>query len=317
MKVFISGAGGFTGHYLIDELYKNSDIEDPEIFGLRHRTRVGTEDINYEIVEGDLLDYSRIESLISEISPDIIIHLAGLTKGTTAELLKVNIAGTENLLNAIHHSGISPRILITSSSAEYGYQGDYPIDESAKIMPLSPYGISKAGLSLLSLMYLRKYSLPICIVRPFNLVGPGQKKDFFCGNLIAQFIACDRGNQDEITLVNPESRRDYTDVRDVVRAYRQLLFHPDYDTVCRGKIFNIGSGRSYSVFDTFGIIEEIMGKTYKYKILPSAGDLIPGQICDYGLINRTTGWKPTISFADSLKDMVEGRKINSQIIGRH
>jgi GDP-4-dehydro-6-deoxy-D-mannose reductase len=304
MKILVTGVGGFTGHYLIDEFIRN-DGHSHEIFGLHHQRAPQKENIGYQPVHGDLCDYSCMESIISELSPEIIVHLAGLTRGTTSDLLTVNIAGTENLLNAVNHSGINPRILVISSSAEYGYQGDTPITESARVQPVTTYGISKAGLSFLSLMHAQKQKMRICIARPFNLVGPGQNEDFLCGTLISQFNAYDLGKQDTIRLFNPESRRDYSDVRDVVRAYHNLVFHANYDTLCRGRIFNIGSGTSYSVFDTFRILENIKGKSYQYEIQPSQEDIIPNQVCNYNLINQVCGWRPWISFSDSLKDMVK------------
>jgi GDP-4-dehydro-6-deoxy-D-mannose reductase len=312
MRLFITGAAGFTGRFLIDEFLNNFHNEI-EIYGLIHKSKNFKKKQNKCFyIEGDLLDRTRINHIISEICPDYIIHLAGLNRGTTADLFNVNVIGTENILNAVLQSVSSPRILIVGSSAEYGYSGEDPISETTPIRPLSIYGISKAASSMIAFLHYKKYQEQICVVKPFNIIGPGQNKDFFCGNLISQIEAYRNGEINLIELFNPDSRRDYIDVRDVVRAYRQLLCHEDFSNTCNGKIFNIGSGHCYSVRETFELVNSIIDEKFLFNIQTiDNGDLIPSQICDYGFIKRTTGWEPTIPFIDSLRDMIKENNITA------
>lgn len=305
MRLFITGAAGFTGRYLIDE-FVNNFHQEIEIYGLVHRYRTSEGQKGCHYVEGDLLNSDRMDQIISDISPDYIVHLAGINRGTTADLFNVNVVGTENVLNAVLRAAITPRILTVGSSAEYGYQGDDPIRENAPIQPLSTYGISKAASSMLAFLYMKKYRMGICIAKPFNITGPGQTKDFFCGNLISKILAFESGESDRIELINPESKRDYIDIRDVVRAYCQLICHPDFFSTCVGKLFNIGSGSNYSVMESFQIVEGIMGKKYPYHIMSSSQrDIIPSQRADFSFINAITGWQPKIKFSDSLRDMIK------------
>jgi nucleoside-diphosphate-sugar epimerase len=304
MRLLITGSTGFSGRYLVDDFFKNFN-QEIEIFGLVNKFRIANNRNKCHYIEGDLLDSQRINSIIADISPDLIVHLAGVNRGTLNELFNVNVIGTDNLLNAVHKADITPRILMVGSSAEYGYQGDIAINETMPVRPLSPYGISKTASSMLAVLYRKKYQLEICIAKPFNLTGPGQTKDLFCGNLISKILSYEHGDIDRIELINPDSKRDYVDVRDVVRAYRQLICHSDFEDVCSGNIFNVGSGSSYSVLDTFNLIKRIRGVEYQYEAKNSISpDLVPSQLCDWSSLYKTIHWQPEIPFMDSLRDMI-------------
>lgn len=304
MNLLVTGASGFTGRHLLRELGLEPETS-LAIFSL-YRSREPQVLLNSTNIRCDLTDYGQISKIIEDVRPDGIIHLAALNRGPLDALLTQNVVSTGNLFEAIHQAELSPRVIVAGSSAEYGYQGRIPIDENAPLRPMSLYGVSKAASSNLVLFYHRRYQIPTAIVRPFNLIGPGQSEDYLVGRLIAQMRQYDRGEIDSITLRNVDSGRDFIDVRDVVKAYLAILLHPDFDEVCSGKAFNVGSGRSTSVLSVFRILETMRGKEDPYELVTGPEpELIPDQVCDSGLIRRTVGWTPEITLESSLRDMVD------------
>lgn len=313
MKLLITGASGFTGRHLLREL--DQEFETPlDVFSLyqSHEPEVVRNSTNLQC---DLTDYRQISGIAEEIRPDLIIHLAAQNRGQLEELLIQNVVSTGNLFEAVHQAGLSTRVLAVGSSAEYGYQGDAPINETAPLRPMSMYGISKAAASHLVLFYHRKYQIPAAIVRPFNLIGPGQSDAYFIGKLLGQMQQYDRGEIDQIQLKNADSERDFIDVRDAVKAYLAVLLHPDFDAFCSGKVFNAGSGRSTSVLEVFRLVKEISGKEYPFdKAQSSEKEMIPVQICDNSNINAVTTWKPEIALRKSLRDMILFKSFNAKDI---
>lgn len=303
MKLLITGASGFTGRHLLHRLGLEPETR-VDIFSL-YRSREPRVLQNSMNVLCDLTDYGQISKIIEDVRPDGIIHLAALNRGPLEDLLTQNAVSTGNLFEAIHQAELSPRVLVAGSSAEYGYQGDAPIAETAPLQPMSMYGVSKAAASHLALLCQRKHGIPVAIVRPFNLIGPGQSGDYFAGRLIDQMRQYDRNEIDSITLRNVDSRRDYVDVRDVVKAYLAVLLHPEFDSVCSGKVFNVGSGKSTSVLEVFRLINEISGKEYPFDVVQSSEkELIPVQTCDNSNIHAVTAWRPEIPLRRSLRDMI-------------
>lgn len=302
MNLLITGASGFTGRHLLRELTQK--FEDPPCSFSLYQSHEPESTRNSTNLPCDLTDFRQISGIVEEIRPELIIHLAALNRGPLDALLTQNVVSTGNLLEAVHQAGMSTRVLAVGSSAEYGYQGRIPIDENAPLRPMSIYGISKAASSHLVLYYRRKYQIPAAIVRPFNLIGPGQSDAYFVGKLLGQMQQYDRGEIERIQLRNADSERDFIDVRDAVKAYLAVLLHPDFDDVCSGKVFNVGSGRSTSVLSVFRILEEIKGKKYPHEITDGPEpEAIPSQLCDFRLIHQTVGWAPEFSLESSLRDM--------------
>jgi nucleoside-diphosphate-sugar epimerase len=302
MKVLITGTSGFTGNHMISYLAKTD--KRYELFGL-FKSNVKITPIECNFIKCDLTCGDMVDSIISEIEPEIIINLAGKNHGTLEELLTINVIGTKNLLNAAHNLNKKPRVLIIGSSAEYGYSGTKPISENAPVNPISEYGISKLSSTFLSLNYHKSKGLPVTVIRPFNLLGPGQPETFVCGRLVKQI--CKIGNipSSSISLSRINSRRDFIDVRDAVRAFWMVISHPHFEKKCAGNIFNLGSGKAHSVAEIFNCICSIKNQKYSTTILHDGiPELIPTQICDHTYLTKTTGWLPSISFEKSLQDMV-------------
>jgi GDP-4-dehydro-6-deoxy-D-mannose reductase len=149
----------------------------------------------------------------------------------------------------------------------------------------------------------------VAMIRPFNLVGPGQSASFVCGGIIQQAIQIEQGKKEFIDLLEITSCRDFIDVRDAVAAYWTLLSHPDFEQVCSGKAFNIGSGQSYSISDVIECIEEITGKNYAVHLSEQCPRIpIPTQRSDNTRIREITGWSPEIELKKSLSDMLDAAR---------
>lgn len=306
MNVLVTGAAGFTGTHLADLL---STIPGVEMTGL---VRPGSSHPcapGFLLVRADLLDRDGLHAALSENRPDAVVHLAGLNQGAFDELIRTNVIGTKNLLDAIADLNPACRVLVVSSSAVYGYAGDAPLSEETPARPLSEYGISKLAQDALAQMYHDRFGNGIAVARPFNLVGPGQPDSFICGRIIRQVVGIEQGRLDEIDLLETSSRRDFIDVRDAVRAYYALISHAGFHGECAGKTFNIGSGKSTSIREVIGSIEGITGRRYHVRLpdIPPA-ITIPGQKSDNGKITALTGWEPAIPLERSLLDMLRAER---------
>lgn len=299
MRIFITGITGFSGQALLSHI-REQGPGSHEIFGLVRKET--TPDPGYHPVPGDLSDRPRIQEILSFVRPDCILHLAGTIRGTLPQMLADNVCNTENLLLAAVESGISPFIVAIGSAAEYGYQGTDPIPENAPVFPVSIYGITKAAQTSVSAYYCRKAEIPLCIVRTFNLIGPGQTPANVCGTIVHQMVARKRGLIDRVFLQGSDSSRDYIDVRDAVRAYWMLAKKPR-EYFGQHVIVNVGSGRSYSVSEIVAIVEEIAGVPANCILAGELPDFIPDQIGDIRKITRDVGWTPAIPMQTSLADM--------------
>lgn len=304
MKVLVTGASGFTGHYLIKHLLSLFEGA-PQLWGIsRSAPQFSLKGCTY--MQADLNQRNQIDTIIKQIAPDAVIHLAGLNRGSLTELLHANVINTENLLEAVRNNVHDARILVVGSSAEYGSAGDSPISEDVPLHPIGSYGISKMAEDLLAHQYFAAHNLNVAVARPFNLIGPGQSDSFVCGRLTHQATEIRNGMRDAFELGGGDARRDFVDVRDVVDAYWKLISHENFKERVAGRAFNIGSGRSYSISDVIQEISMIIGKSYPvYMPLSPMRELVPVQIADNSLIERETGWSPSIPFCRSLKEMIE------------
>jgi GDP-4-dehydro-6-deoxy-D-mannose reductase len=307
MKLLVTGASGFTGTALIRFLAPDKDIQ---ITGLARnvpsRPYPGG-DITW--VAADLLNRDRIFTLVSSVKPDTIIHLAGLNRGSAADLFMTNVCGTQHLIEVISSTNPDCRVLITSSSAAYGYPGSSPITEESPFQPLTEYGAAKAAQDNLALMHYRERGINLTIARPFNLTGPGQADTFLCGKIIRQIVEFEQGKRDSLDLLETQSARDFIDVRDVVRAYWALVTHPRFEEDCTGKAFNIGSGRSCPISEVIATLEKITGVKYPVNLPTDPQQItIPSQQSDISRIYNVTGWKPEIPLKKTLQDMLEAER---------
>lgn len=298
---FITGINGFVGKYLSELLLSKGF----EVYGIDRSDSIENNKINYFRV--DLLDSNKIKQIIEKIKPEIIFHLAGFSSVKKSfeqpEICKkINITGTKNLLDAILDSDINPKILIISSADVYGIPKSTPILETAEINPTSPYAESRKEQEELCLEYYNKYNLNIIISRSFPHIGPGQQPIFVTSDFAKQIAEIEKGIKEPIIKVgNIEARRDFTDVRDIVRAYLLAV------QKCKsGEIYNICSNNLYS-------IKEILDKLLSFskinikieldsaKIRPNDIPVLQG---DNSKFKQQTKWSPKISIEKTLKDIL-------------
>lgn len=239
-KILVTGANGFTGKYFIERAIE----EGYECVGLLQSEPTDGFDCRY--VVADLQNLESLESTLSKVDFDYIVHLAAISfvaHGDVKEIYTVNLIGTLNLLTALERTQKSiKKILIASSANIYGSNISLPLDESDKPMPVNDYAISKYSMELA--VRSRASSFPKTIVRPFNYTGVGQSNNF----LIPKIVDAFKQKQPTLELGNLDVSRDFSDVRDVVEAYIGLLQSTE-----ENEIYNVCSGKPVSLFE---IIDE-------------------------------------------------------------
>ena len=311
-KVFITGISGFAGSHLAEYLVSrgNCDIIGTYLSkdSLDNLARVKDA---ISLVKVNLTNEEKVFDLIESLRPDFIFHLAALP--STADSFKIpaptienNVVAELNLLSAIKDSNLlNTKILIVSSAEIYGLvkKEDLPIDEETKLMPTSPYAVSKITQDFLGLQYCLSYNLKIIRVRPFNHIGPRQSPNFVVADFAKDISEIEKGKRKPILHVgNLESKRDFTDVRDMVRAYTIALEKGKF-----GEVYNIGSGVSYRISDILRKL--ILLSKAKITILSDKSLFRPIDnpelVCDASKFKRLTNWKPEIRLSTTLKDTLD------------
>jgi len=311
MRVLITGITGFVGSHLVD--YLLAKHESIEIYGI-HRWRSRTENIDnvvdkLHLVECDIRDSSSVRNVVDIIKPDRIFHLAAQSFVPTswhapAETISTNIIGNLNIFEAVRQSGFNPRILVAGSSEEYGlvYENELPIKEENSLRPLSPYAVSKVGQDLLAYQYFMSYQVDVVRSRAFNHTGPRRGYVFVSSNFAKQFADIEKGkNEPVIYTGNLAARRDFTDVRDMVRAYWLAI-----EKCEAGEVYNICSGKDYSIKQILDILMSFTNVKIEIKqdpkrMRPSDVPVLRG---DNSKFCKKTGWKPEIPFEQTLLDIL-------------
>jgi GDP-4-dehydro-6-deoxy-D-mannose reductase len=311
MKVLVTGVTGFAGSHLVDYLLT---LKGVEVWGiLRWRSR--TENIEHfqdkiRLVECDLRDASSVRDVIDEVRPERIFHLAAQSFVPTSwtapsESLTTNVIGQLHLFEAVRKLGIKPRIQLACSSEQYGmvHESELPIRETNPLRPLSPYAVSKVGQDMLGYQYWMSYHIPIVRTRGFNHEGPRRGPVFVCSDFAKQIADIEKGRQAPVIRVgNLDARRDFSDVRDVVRAYWLALEKAE-----PGEVYNIASGKCWTIRE---MLDMLLGMTQvKVKIEQEPSRMRPSDVPvllgDSSKFQKATGWKPTIPFEQTLRDLLE------------
>ena len=320
MKVLITGITGMVGSHLADYIAGNHP--DVEVFGLvRWRSPLdnirGSLD-NITLVQGELRDLSSMISVIDEVRPDKIFHLAAQSFVPTSyhspgDTFAVNINGSVNLLDAIRNIGIDPIIHMCSSAEVYGQVDEtmIPITENTPFNPASPYAVSKVGQDLLGSQYYITYGMKIIRTRMFTHSGP-RRGDFFAESSFAKQIAeIELGViPNPVKVGNLDSVRTYADVRDAVRAYWALLEH-----CAAGDVYNIGGERTLSIGEVFNILKTFAKVPVEYEIDPEL--LRPAdvtlQIPESAKFLEKTGWKPVYTLEQTLEDLLNYHRLRTKM----
>ncbi len=261
------------------------------------------------LFRGDLRDYKSVSVILARTKPDLIFHLAAQSSVSASwrepwATLESNIRFQLNILQAVVDLGLEPRILVVGSNEEYGRVSpdELPITEANPLRPDNPYGVSKVAQDMLGLQYHLSHGLPIIRVRPFNHIGPRQDERFVAPAFAKQIAEIEAGLRPPVVKVgNLEAERDFTDVRDVVRAYWLILEEGE-----PGEVYNIGSGVPHSIqelLDTLLSLSEVEIAVEQDPTRMRPSD-VPISYCDYSKLWECTGWEPTISFEESLRDVL-------------
>lgn len=298
MKTLITGIGGFVGPYLKTCLEK----EGHEIFGFERNRRENSKNIYY----GDILNSEDIQKAITQTTPDFIVHLAGFSSAKKSfnepELCRrINVEGTKNLIESCLKLKKKTRVLIISSAEIYGKPQKSLITEEHPLNPESPYGKSRLDQEKLVQTYMDR--MEMVISRSFNHTGPGQQPLFVVSNFAMQVVEVEKGLRPPTIFVgNLESVRDFTDVRDIVNAYRKAL-----EQGKPSETYNICSGKGYKMQEILDRLVELSG--VKVKIVNDKDRMrssdIPVLIGSYRKFEKITGWKPNIPFEKTLSDMLD------------
>ncbi|CAM5235653.1 NAD-dependent epimerase/dehydratase family protein [Rhodanobacter lindaniclasticus] len=251
LRVLLTGRNGFTGHYIAAEL----ESAGHEVFGL---DRLEGDDK----VHVDLLDRDAVRTAVDNIAPDVVIHLAAIAfvaHGDVDAIYRVNIVGTRNLLDALAATPVQPRLVVLASSANvYGNADIEPITEAVPPAPVNDYAVSKLAMEYAARLWMDR--LPIVVVRPFNYTGVGQSKQFLIPKIVDHF----QRKAQVIELGNTAVARDFSDVRDVARAYLAIVRAAPV-----GEVLNICSGVGYSLDDVLGMMAEIAGYRIRVEVNPA------------------------------------------------
>jgi GDP-4-dehydro-6-deoxy-D-mannose reductase len=312
MKALITGITGFAGSYLAEHLLsaKKYEISGTYLFE-ESLSNVKYAKGKLNLIKADLSEQKTVFEIIKDVSPDVIFHLAALTSPADSfksptKTLTNNISLQINLMEAVRENNLlNTKILIVSSGEIYGIvkKENLPIDEETPFVPTNPYSVSKIAQDFLGLTYFLSYNLNIIRVRPFNHIGPGQSSRFVVSSFSKQIAEIEKSKREPVLHVgNLEAKRDFTNVKDMVRAYDLAV-----DKGKCGEVYNIGSGMSYKMSD---ILDKLISmssskiRIEKDEALFRPND-IPDLICDAGKFTKLTGWKPQISIETTLKDTLD------------
>jgi GDP-4-dehydro-6-deoxy-D-mannose reductase len=291
MKALVTGASGFVGRHLLGHLRANGD------------DAVGVDR------ECDVTDVKSVLAVLESVQPDAIYHLAALTAvgaswSNPVEYTRVNVLGTKNVLDAAHEVVPAASVVIVSSADVYGVVApeDLPLVETFRVAPANPYASSKVEVEHVARDLVRERNQRIVIARPFNHVGPGQSTDFVVPAIANRLLQAVADGVDEIVVGDLSTRRDFSDVRDVVRAYRLLVVHG-----LSSEVYNIASGVDVELFD---IAQRLVEAIAPHVRLITDESLIrpvevPVSCGSYEKLRRATKWRPTIALDVSLRDVID------------
>jgi GDP-4-dehydro-6-deoxy-D-mannose reductase len=311
MKVLITGITGMAGSHLAAHLLQMGGYD---IHGtLRWRSPKGNitffeKDIGLHLCE--LRDPHSVSRLLKSVKPDIIFHFAAQSSveqswNSPQDTILNNITPELNLFESIRLLDLlDTKVLIPGSSEEYGlvYESELPVSELNPLRPTSPYGVSKMMQSALGFQYFHNYGLKIVRTRSFNHTGPGRSEVFVTSSFAKQIAEIELGMKEPVIRVgNLSAKRDFSDIRDIVKAYvlAVKLGEP-------GEVYNLGAGISYSIRDILGMLLDMSGLDITIqedpeRLRPSD---VPELRCDFSKFNRVTGWMPEIPIQKTLEDLL-------------
>ena len=314
LDALVTGAGGFVGNYLVQEL-------------LHYHAHVGATKLpkeyikckNCDILDMDLTKEYEVRKILELHRPAQIYHLAAQSSvavsWTDPDLtIDVNMKGTLHLLNAIRSiENYTPRILLVGSSEEYGYlENACPVNEQTTLHPANIYAVTKVCQNMIGNIYVKAYGMDVLMVRAFNHIGVGQSPVFVASDFVLQIAEIEAGLRAPLMRVgNLEAKRDFSDVRDIVRAYRLLMQNGH-----TGETYNVGSGSAVAIQELLSILLGL--STESIIVEQDAAKMRPAEIAciqaDIQKLQAHTGWKPEFTLEETLQTMLYHERRNFGIL---
>jgi GDP-4-dehydro-6-deoxy-D-mannose reductase len=292
VRVLITGAAGFAGSHLA-----------------RACRQAGDDVVALSRSQVDLRDGERLREAVRDAAPEVVYHLAALSSvgrswEDPAETLEQNDVSAVSVVEAVRREAPGARLVWVSSCEVYGTAAKLPIHEDAGYAPANPYAVSKVAGELLANVYADAYGIDLVVARPFNHAGPGQRSIFILSSLARQGAEGRMRGDRRIVIAtgNPQTRRDFTDVRDVVRAYRMLAAGAP-----RG-VYNVASGGSISAAEQVQVLAELLAP------IEVVHEVDPGRVRAHEVMDlrgshdrlaEATGWRPEIPFRQTMADTIE------------
>lgn len=297
-RALITGSQGFVGGYLRQELEQTGY----EVVGLDLKAGVNT-------IAVDLLNGMHLQEIINDVRPDAVFHLAGQANvgkswSMPQKTVELNVVAAINLMEAVHAVNPACPMVMVGSSDQYGNLGEAgrQVVETMQTKPQTPYAVSKKAQEEMAAVYVKAYGMHICMTRSFNHGGAGQGKGFLIPDFASGIVAVERGEAPCLRVGNLTARRDFTHVKDVVRAYRLIA-----ETGHLGEIYNVGSGITYSA-------QEVLDKLRAMAKCPIPVEQDPAKMrpsdtpvicCDHSKLTDHTGWQPEWSMDSILADALQ------------
>jgi GDP-4-dehydro-6-deoxy-D-mannose reductase len=311
MRALVTGISGFVGGHLAEHLLSLGD----SVVGLSSSGRWPdslahlAETVRIEACDLARITQDEMTDLVVREAPEVVYHLAAQAnpqasvadpRGTWA----LNLGGTLTLLEAVKASGLKPRVVLVGSGVCYGNPAPehMPVSESCPLRPNNPYSASKGAADLLGVQHFLAHGTDVVMARPFNHAGPRQSSTYVLGALARQVAEVEAGQKPRVEVGNLDIVRDFTDVRDVVRAYRVLA-----TSGAPGEIYNLGSGRGTKLLDALETLRGLAGVPIEVFVDPARVRPVdqPLLVADASKLRAATGWEPAFSIEQTLADMLD------------
>ncbi|MEA1959178.1 MAG: GDP-mannose 4,6-dehydratase [Chloroflexota bacterium] len=333
MRVLITGVTGMAGSHLAEYLLQKKGLEVYGTFrwrsrmdnldGLKNQGKLNviadehggqktsqSDASKLNLLEADITDPFSMKRVVAAVMPDRIFYLAAqsyvpVSWIAPAETLQTNIIGEVNLFEAVRAAGIDPIIHIAGSSEEYGYilPDELPVKETNPLRPLSPYGVSKVAQEMLAYQYFKSYNIKNIVTRAFNHEGPRRGEVFVTSSFAKQIAEIEKGIKEPILHTGDlTSKRDWLDVRDIVKAYTLAL-----DKCPPGEVYNIGSEVGREVGEMLDILLFMTDVAIEVRQDPTRfrPSDVKVLVCDATKFKTFTGWQPEIPFEQTMRDLLD------------
>lgn len=290
MRALVTGARGFVGRHLVEHLEAQGD----EVTGVDR--------------EVDVTDAAAVLAAVAAAAPDVVVHLAALSHvgdswRDPGEVERVNVGGTESVLAAARRAAPGATVVVVSSADVFGVVGeaDLPLTEDHAVAPVSPYGASKAAVEALARDAAGR-GQRVVVARPFNHVGPGQSPAFAVPGIASRLLDARDAGRDEVGVGDLSARRDFTDVRDVARAYRLLAARGE-----PGEVYHVASGVDVAIGDVAARLVALIHPSAHLVLDPALVRPVDVPVLRGSArkLRAATGWAPTIALDDTLRDVVD------------